>query len=98
MDEDLILPAALVSILQSIDAVVQKGSQSGATPEIQVHLTSLMRMASLSVVALSGLPKCQLASPHKDIQTGFDSSGNLRLECLHSPMHCWDLTGHQGPC
>lgn len=95
---ELSLQPGLVRILKSIDAVAQTGNEAGTPTEVQIHLTSLMHVAALSVSALSGLPKCQLASPHKDIQTAFDAHGNLRLECLHSPMHCWDLNGHQGPC
>lgn len=98
MNGDLHIPEGLGSILKSIDAVTQKGVEVGAPADIQAHLSTLMRMAAFSLAALAPLPKCQLGSPHKDIQTSCDPSGNLRLECLHSPTHCWDLNGHRCSC
>ncbi len=96
--EDLTIPPAIASILKSIEGVVRARATVGASTDMQVHVYGLMRIAAQSVAALAGLPRCQLAHPHADIQTAFDSNGNLRLECLHTPMHCWDLNGHAGPC
>ena len=96
--EDLTISPAVTSILTSIGNVTVQGGAAGVSTELQVHVAGLMRIAALSVATVGGLPPCQLASPHTSIQTGYDSQGNLRFECLHTPMHCWDLNGHKGRC
>jgi hypothetical protein len=96
--ENLPIPRAVSAILESIGEVARRAAIAGAGTVMQAHVHGLMQIAARSVLALGGLPQCQLAHPHADIQTGFDSRGNLRLECLHTPMHCWDLNGHMGPC
>lgn len=94
--EDLVLSTDLTDLLESMGKVVEKGDVSGGVVKRYVH--GFMQAAASGVAALAGLPKCQLASPHEDILTGYDSGGNLRLECMHSPQHCWDLGGRRGKC
>jgi hypothetical protein len=96
--EDITIPPALTAILKRIgEAAVTTTEAEGGTA-LQAHVSGVMRVAAYSVAAFAGLPPCQLASPHAGIQTAFDSQGNLRFECLHTPMHCWDLEGHKGTC
>jgi hypothetical protein len=95
--ENLLIPDKLQGVLKALAAV------SGAARErpqlLQSHLDQLMQVAATSSVSISGAPLCQLASPPEPIQSGFDSKGNLRLECLHAkPQHCWDLSGIKCQC
>jgi len=95
--EDLKIPDHLALILQSMDAVRQRAM--GAPGLLQSHVLDMMKLAATSAMAVGDLPQCPLGSPPAAIQSGFDSKGNMRLECLHSnPQHCWDLNGHRGPC
>jgi hypothetical protein len=98
MNTDLELRPELAEILHSIGQVAATTARVRAPSEVQTHVESFVRMSSMAVLVASGLPQCQLASPHKPIQSGFDKHGNLRLECLHSPTHCWDLNGHKASC
>jgi len=98
MNENLDLPEHLRQVLHKLAETQATARQFGASDEVQRYLSRMLKDLAFNVSVISGLPKCQLASPHKDIQTGYDSAGNLRLECLHAPMHCWDLSGNRKSC
>ncbi len=98
MSTDLKIPTEISAILWGIDTVCKTSTRDGVSADMRIHVLSLMQVAATSVAALSGLPKCQLATPHAPIQTAYDASGNLRLECLHPITHCWSLSGAKGPC
>ena len=102
--DNLELSAEVRGILHSIDGLIRTTAsiQGRATfpPELKSYLMSSTHVAgALVTLAVSGV-QCPLASPPANIQNGFDSAGNMRLECLH-PMpnqHCWDLTGLRTTC
>lgn len=96
-NEDLEIPEHLALLLRSMEMVMHV---AGSAPQnLQTHVKGLMLTAAHSSVSLTTGLKCPLGSPPADIQPGFDSAGNLRLECLHSNrQHCWSLSGKRGPC
>ncbi len=95
--EDLVIPKHLALILRGFDAARREAR--GAPGLLQLHVLDMMKLAATSSIAVGGLPPCPFGSPPAAIQAGYDSHGNLRLECLHSnPQHCWDLNGTRGPC
>jgi hypothetical protein len=98
MSTDLEIPTGISELFLSIDAVCRTSTRSGVSADMRTHVLSLMQVAATSVAAFSGFPKCQLATPHAVVQTAYDASGNMRLECLHSPTHCWSLSGAKGVC
>lgn len=54
--------------------------------------------AANSAIASAGL-NCPLAQPPSSITTNLDTStGNWRLQCGHSPQHCWTLSGTHIAC
>jgi hypothetical protein len=60
-----------------------------------------MVSAAQTFLAASGavLPSCTLAPPPEDIFVSIDArTRSLRLECKHSPPHCWDMNGTPGSC
>lgn len=95
---NLEIPAGVTTILETFAVSLDQTRASGAAAALQAHIVGLIHMAAASVVSIAGLPQCQIAYPHQNIQVGFDSSHNLRLECLHSPRHCWTLSGTQCSC
>lgn len=97
MSDNLVIPPEITEILLRIDEVSKASGKSDVSKEVRVHVQSMMQMAGTSLAAIS-LPPCQLASPHTSIQVGYDSAGNFRLECLHSPTHCWNLSGFKCTC
>src|SRR5258708_21740630 len=98
MNGNLDLPEHLREILRKLAETQTTARQFGASDEVQRCVDRVLNDVAFNVSVISGLPKCQLSSPHRDIQTGYDSVGNLRLECLHAPMHCWDLAGNRKSC
>jgi hypothetical protein len=98
MNDNLEVPPDLATILEGIDSVARTARGTTVSDLLRDHVADAMRLASLSLVAVTGLPQCQLGHPHSTIKTGYDPSGNLRLECLHSPQHCWSLTGIKTTC
>jgi hypothetical protein len=95
--ENLVIPHELQVILIAIGAV--SGAAKDRPQLLKNHLDRLMQVAATSSASISGLPLCELASPPEPIQGGFDSNGNLRLECLHAnPQHCWGLSGVKCGC
>ena len=98
MSSNLEIPIGISEIFRGIDAVCKASTRNGVSEDMRTHVLSLMQVTATSVMALSGLPKCQLGTPHAAIQTAYDASGNLRLECLHPITHCWSLSGAKGPC
>ena len=95
--ENLLIPPGTQEVLKAIAAVTL--TAKGRSGVLKIHLDRLMQLAATSSVALSSLPMCPLGSPPEPIQSGFDSNGNLRLECLHAkPQHCWDLSGNKCEC
>jgi len=92
------VPEGLTAVLEAIAAVVRTKGEVGTPQGFQTDIRQIMRYSAVTATTLAGLPKCQIFSPHATIQIGFDSSNNLRFECLHPSMHCWDLNGNLGPC
>lgn len=98
MNQDIEIPQDLTKILESINAVVRAARDAPTSELIRDHVADAMRLAALSTLAVTALPQCQLGHPHTSIKTGYDPSGNLRLECLHYPQHCWTLAGVKTMC
>ena len=98
MSNDLEIPIAVTEMWLKMDAVCKTSARKDVSPVMRTHVLSLMQIAATSVAALSGLPECPLASPHAPVQIAYDASGNMRLECLHVPTHCWSLSGAKGTC
>jgi len=96
--DDLNVPHERTRLLERINEVTAASTMQGLGGGLKLHTQSLMAMAASSIVSMASLPKCQFASPHTNIHVGYDATGNLRLECLHSPTHCWSLDGVKGRC
>ena len=98
-DQDLEIPEHLSIMLRGLNEVARVAVGVAAPKLLQDNMLAAMRLAVNSALALAPMVKCPFGSPPASIQQGFDSKGNLRLECLHSnPQHCWDLNGRRGPC
>ena len=100
--ENLIIPADIQGLLASLSTAFQERRTSDLpAPPTHEELGFMKQMTQLSAtssVNIGGLPMCALASPPEPIQAGFDSSNNLRLECLHKQQHCWSLAGIKQSC
>lgn len=100
--QDLEIPENLRLILHAVDVMRKTGMR--APLSLKAHVLKGMELAVTSSLAaadllLADLPPCPYGNPPAKVQKKFDSSGNMRLECLHSnPQHCWDLDGHKEPC
>jgi hypothetical protein len=95
--DNLLIPSKTQALLVAIAAVT--GAAQHGPKLLKLHLDQLMQVAATSSVSITSLPMCPLGAPPEPIQSGFDSKGNLRLECLHStPQHCWDLSGNTCKC
>ena len=107
--EDLRLPDDARELLTHIDSAVRVSHKMrrpflayDPTPEpTQWHrwaaFNSLVAAANSALASIN--VKCPFASPPADINTKFDTAtGNLRLECMHSPQHCWTLNGTRTRC
>lgn len=99
---NLIIPADIQGILASLSTAFQQRRASDlpvpATHEELGFMKQMTQLSATSSVNIGGLPMCALASPPEPIQSGFDSSNNLRLECLHKHQHCWNLAGIKQSC
>lgn len=98
---DLQLPNELAGILKQISAVAAAGAKSAVVESVQLMVPTLMFSAAASVLAAAGvpLPPCDLRTPPKDIFMTLDArTKGLRLECKHTPPHCWDLEGNPTKC
>jgi hypothetical protein len=100
--DNLIIPADIQDLLESFSTIFQQRRASdlptAATYEKLGFIKQMTQLGATSSVNIAGLPMCALASPPEPIQSGFDSSNNLRLECLHKHQHCWNLAGIKQSC
>lgn len=98
---DLQTPKDLTGILKQISAVATAGAKSAVLDAVQQMVPTLMFSAAASLLTASGvsLPPCDLEPPPKDIFMTIDArTKGLRLECKHTPPHCWDLDGNATSC
>lgn len=98
---DLKLPAGLAEVLTQISLVIAKGAAPEVGDLVQKIVPTMMVSAAQTLLAASGavLPPCTLDPPPEDIFVSIDArTKRLRLECKHSPPHCWDWTGTPGSC
>jgi hypothetical protein len=98
---NLNLPGGLAGVLKEISSVSVLGSTSLTIDVIQDMVPTLMFSAAASLLAAAGvsLPPCDLLAPPEDIYMTIDAkTKRLRLECKHTPPHCWDLSGNSTTC
>lgn len=97
---DLNLPSGLVEVLTQISLVIAKGAAPSVGDVVQKIVPTMMVSAAQTLLAASGaVPPCTLAAPPEEIFATMDArTKKLRLECKHSPPHCWDWNGDPGSC
>jgi hypothetical protein len=94
-------PTGLDDLLKQISLVIAKGATPYLGDVVQKIVPTMMVSAAQTLLAASGavLPSCTLAPPPEDIFISMDArTKSLRLECKHSPPHCWNLNGTSGSC
>jgi hypothetical protein len=100
--DNLMIPADVKILLRSLAVVSRQRMDTAlnfpANEAPVAYLKHMTQITATSSLSISGLLLCPLASPPEPIQGGFDSSNNLRLECLHPNQHCWSLSGIKQGC
>ncbi len=98
---DLELPPGLGEVLKQIVSVTMIAEQPHVIGLVQQLLPALMFSSAQTLMTVLGasLPKCNIISPPKDVFVTIDSTThNYRMECKHSPPHCWELSGKNTSC
>jgi|HubBroStandDraft_1064217.scaffolds.fasta_scaffold81711_2 hypothetical protein len=100
-DLNLKLPPGLSDILLQLSLVIARGAAPYVGDLLQQIIPTMMVSAAQTFLAASGavLPQCPLAPPPVDTFVSIDArTKSFRIECKHSPPHCWDLNGKPGTC
>jgi hypothetical protein len=100
-DLNLKLPAGLGDILMQLSLVIARGAAPYVGDILQKIVPTMMVSAAQTLLAASGaaLPQCPLAPPPVDTFISIDArTKSFRIECKHSPPHCWNMDGKPGTC
>lgn len=88
--------AQLLQLVLPIAAdLVLKASQQHTFSPLGVAASAALQ--SVSALMSVAAPRCNLASPPKEIEVKVNGQGDMVYRCLHSPAHEWDLSGYMRP-
>lgn len=100
-DLNLKLPPGLGDILLQLSLVIARGAAPYVGDVLQKIVPTMMVSAAQTLLAAAGavLPACPLAAPPVGTFISIDArTKGMRIECKHSPPHCWDMNGKAGTC
>ena len=65
------------------------------TRSLKMAFQASLQAANAMIAAQGG--RCDLKTPHEDIELTVDSGGDLVYRCFHNPPHEWRLDGTRKP-